>query len=381
MKKAVGYSRYSSASQSETSIEVQKNAIEEYCSQNGIELIKHYSDYAISGQSADARLQFLQMIQDISQGGIDFVVVYTRDRFSRSMKDFVKYLQIMKDVDCELKCANGDSDENNPSGKLSNWILMSLSQYYIENLKREVVRGLRYNAHHAIWNNKPPFGYDRDKTSGKLVINPIEAKAVKRIFILLSEGYKSPTIVKILYDEGYRRKDGTTIKHGVIDHILDNKTYIGEYKYCIKGTNPEEVIIPGGVPAIVEMELYENTIKEISKTKIKKKQNVIKTSSAFNNKLICGYTFKSLHKYVAKYDTEFNIPYEYYRVTNVKRGEKTCEQISAKLIENFVEILITKIILGERNKIQVIHFLKMYVENTKTYLYKLHNQLLDEKKN
>jgi len=93
------------------SITVQQEAIDNYCRNNGITLIRHYSDYAISGRSTEHRVEFLKMIDDISLlGNIDFVIVYTGDRFSRSMKDFVKYLQIMSEYKCSLKCVNGDSD-------------------------------------------------------------------------------------------------------------------------------------------------------------------------------------------------------------------------------------------------------------------------------
>ncbi len=63
MKKALGYERYSCQSQSETSIVVQKNAIENYCLKNNIRLIKHYSDYAISGKNADTRPEFKKELE------------------------------------------------------------------------------------------------------------------------------------------------------------------------------------------------------------------------------------------------------------------------------------------------------------------------------
>ena len=59
MKTAVGYERYSNLSQSEMSITVQQEAIDYYCRNNGITLIRHYSDYAISGRSTEHRVEFL----------------------------------------------------------------------------------------------------------------------------------------------------------------------------------------------------------------------------------------------------------------------------------------------------------------------------------
>lgn len=112
MKIAFGYERYSSLSQSETSIQVQKDAIERYCAENNIKLVAHYSDYAISGQEAENRPRFMRMISDLSGGAIDYIIVYTRDRFSRSMKDFVKYIGIMSEYACDFRCVNGEGEDN-----------------------------------------------------------------------------------------------------------------------------------------------------------------------------------------------------------------------------------------------------------------------------
>lgn len=124
-KKVVGYSRFSSINQSDSStILTQQNAIEEYCSNNNMILLSHYVDLALSGREAEHRIQFQEMIQDIKEGGIDAVIVYTRDRFSRSIKDFLKYLEIMEKYNCELICVNGNhSNPDSPSGKLSEWVL------------------------------------------------------------------------------------------------------------------------------------------------------------------------------------------------------------------------------------------------------------------
>lgn len=45
---------------------------------------------------------------------------------------------------CELICVNESYiDSDSTSGKLSEWIIMSIAQYYVENLARESLRGLK----------------------------------------------------------------------------------------------------------------------------------------------------------------------------------------------------------------------------------------------
>ncbi len=375
--KALGYERYSSLSQSEASIVVQKEAIEKYCEDNSITLVKHYSDYAISGRDALHRPEFLKMIDEISTGEYQFVIVYTRDRFSRSMKDFVKYLQIMSEYNCNLRCVNGDSEYETATSKLSSWILMSLSEYYSDNLKREVIRGLRYNAEHGIWNNKPPFGYDRNKETGKLVINETEAKAVRRIITLYANGYKTMTIMKMLYDEGYRRKDGSEIKTGLIWHILESRAYIGEYKYCIKSTN-DVYVIPNGVPAIIDTELYNKALETIKRNKRSKLKSNLDVG-IIDKKLRCGYSNRKLTRSLAKYDTKYDIKYEYFCCSSNIRGMRHCSEIPVRLLEDIVYLITGKILLGERNRKKVIDYFNMYFDIIRTNYIKINTDLVAEK--
>ena len=61
MKKAVFYGRYSSANQTEQSIEGQLHVCEKFAAENDIEITAHYIDRAMSATS-DKRPQFQQLV-------------------------------------------------------------------------------------------------------------------------------------------------------------------------------------------------------------------------------------------------------------------------------------------------------------------------------
>ena len=83
MKKVAFYGRYSSAMQTEQSIEGQRHVCEKYALQNGLQIVAEYVDRAISGTS-DKRPQFQQMISDSEKGEWECVLVYKLDRFARA---------------------------------------------------------------------------------------------------------------------------------------------------------------------------------------------------------------------------------------------------------------------------------------------------------
>ena len=77
------YARYSSDGQREESIEGQIRECTEYCERNGITVVRHYIDRALSAKT-DNRPDFQQMIKDSAKGLFDVIVVWKLDRFARN---------------------------------------------------------------------------------------------------------------------------------------------------------------------------------------------------------------------------------------------------------------------------------------------------------
>ena len=84
VKRAVIYARFSCSKQREASIDDQLRVCREWCDREGYEVVREYSDYAMSGRSDD-RPQFQEMIANAGES--DIVLVYMMDRFSRSEYD------------------------------------------------------------------------------------------------------------------------------------------------------------------------------------------------------------------------------------------------------------------------------------------------------
>ena len=78
---AVIYARYSSDNQREESIEGQIRECTAYAEKNGITIVKHYIDRAISAKT-DNRPEFQQMIKDSDKKLFDIVLVWIKKRSS-----------------------------------------------------------------------------------------------------------------------------------------------------------------------------------------------------------------------------------------------------------------------------------------------------------
>lgn len=87
LKTAVTYARFSSARQHETSIEAQRDAMAKWCAQRSVRIVQEYADRAASGTKTEGRDDFLQMLADLKQRRVDYVLVHKYDRFARNEND------------------------------------------------------------------------------------------------------------------------------------------------------------------------------------------------------------------------------------------------------------------------------------------------------
>ena len=101
---AVIYARYSSDNQREESIEGQIRECTSYAEKNGITVVRHYIDRAISAKT-DNRPQFQQMIKDSERKLFDIVLLWKLDRFARNRYDSARYKTQLKKNGVKLMSA------------------------------------------------------------------------------------------------------------------------------------------------------------------------------------------------------------------------------------------------------------------------------------
>ena len=102
MKTAVTYARFSSARQHETSIEAQRDAMAKWCAQRSVRIVQEYADRAASGTKTEGRDDFLQMLADLKQRRVDYVLVHKYDRFARNENDQYFYMAMIEQRGAKL---------------------------------------------------------------------------------------------------------------------------------------------------------------------------------------------------------------------------------------------------------------------------------------
>ena len=231
--KAVIYARYSSNSQREESIEGQIRDCTAYAERNGYMVIGAYADRAISG-TTDDRPEFQKMIKDSKRKQFDLVIVWKLDRFARNRYVSAKYKAQLRQNGVRVISAN-ETISDGAAGILTESILEGMAEWYSENLKENVIRGLSVNAEKCKWNGGTlPIGYVVDEEQ-HLQPNRLTAPYVVEAFKMYDEGYTLTQIRDHLNGKGLTNTKGRPLTYGSIQHMLSNRCFFPQknFSFCV----------------------------------------------------------------------------------------------------------------------------------------------------
>ena len=183
---AVIYARYSSDNQREESIEGQIRECTAYAEKNGITVVKHYIDRALSAKT-DNRPDFQQMIKDSEKRLFDIVLVWKLDRFARNRYDSAHYEYQLERNHVKLVSAT-EPISDSPAGIMVKSMLTGMAEYYSAELSEKVVRGMTENVLKGKYNGGTiPIGFKVDEEKF-FQIDPLKAPFVVEAFQRYNDG-------------------------------------------------------------------------------------------------------------------------------------------------------------------------------------------------
>ena len=325
--RAVIYARYSSSSQREESIEGQVKECAAYAERNGYTIIKTYADRAISG-TTDNRPQFQKMIEDSKRKPFDFIIVWKLDRFARNRYDSVKHKTQLKKLGIKVISAT-EAISSGADGILLESVLEGMAEWYSEDLKEKVVRGLTINAEKCKWNGGTlPLGYIVDQEQ-HLQPNPETAPYVLETFQMYDQGRTVTEIRDYLNGKGVTNTKGKPINYGTIQRMLSNRRYIGEYSF-------REIVVPNGIPALVPQDLFDRVQERLAKNQKAPARAKADEAYLLTTKLFCGHCGTAMNGESGK--SRNGTVHRYYKCHAVKKKLNDCKKKAVKKewIENLV---------------------------------------------
>ena len=249
------------------------------------------------------------MIEDCKARKIDMVITKSISRFARNTLDTLTYVRLLKDLGIEVFFEKENIKTLDSKGEVLLSILSSLAQDESRSISENSTWGIRrrFEQGKLHINHTKFLGYDKDK-NGNLVINPKQAKIVKRIYEDFLDGKGANRIARELENDGTLNWNGRAKWYeGSIRKMLTNekykgdallqKTYTVDFLSKKRADNTGEVpqyYVEDSHPAIIDKEMWEAVQLEMERRRNFALQYGIQkleyatTSNPFAGRVICG---------------------------------------------------------------------------------------------
>ena len=281
------YLRFSSERQKEQSIEGQLRDCIAYCKRKNYRIVAIYVDRATTARKdVEKRVHFQEMITASVHQTWKLVIVWKLDRFARNREDSAVFKMRLRRNGVKVESAT-EGISKNPEGIILEAVLEGIAEYYSADLSQKITRGMRESALkcHSIGGHVP-LGYKIE--DHKLVINPDTAHIVQEAFELYANGETVADICRMFNAKGYRTAKGAEFNRNSFKSMFRNRRYIGVYRY--KDFEKE-----GGVPPIINKDLFETVQKRLSANAEAPARGKAKVDYLLSGKLFCGHCGASMN--------------------------------------------------------------------------------------
>ena len=380
MTKAVLYARVSTKEQAEQgfSIEAQLAVLREYAEAHRLQIVREFVESESAGK--EGRKAFYDMVSLLRcDQSVKIVLVEKTDRLYRNFHDYV----LLEDLDLELHLVKEHeiiSKDSHSHAKLIHGIKVVMAKNYLDNLSEEVTKGQRQKAQQGQYpGGALPIGYNRNRLTKQIEIDPIRGPIIRQLFEMYSEGDKS---IDNLHEVAKKYlltypKSGRIMARSEIERILKKTFYTGKFTW-------NGVLYQGDHPPLVDPFLFEkvqNAFKKRSNGKfairdftfgrlitcgecghlvtaeIKKGKYVYYHCTGYGKKHRLQYIAESdLDRQFAQVVAQVSLPYDWYdylktcleqelrhRKIQIARERKRLESQQAKIQTDMRKTLQTKL--------------------------------------
>lgn len=338
---AICYYRYSSDAQRDVSIVQQKDAAHEYAEHHGYHIIKEYDDPAYSG-TRDDRPAFQLMLYEVEKLRPAYLILWKTDRLSRDRIDAVMAKKRLRE--CGVKIvyvAESIPDDDEATQILMESIYEAMAASFIVSHRKNVVRGMTYNAENAFYNGVKMLGYVGE-VDHKYEVDQATAPTVRRIFKEYIEGVPMQKICDSLNNAGQKTVRGNKFTVNSLRNILVNRAYIGEYKFG-------KTLIPDGMPRLIDDETFQKAQAKLEANKrggkgaIKKLHPEIEIEDYWlTGKICCGLCGGTMQGVSGT--SRSGSLYYYYSCINYRKHTCTLKYQRKELMEKIVLYILDDLI-------------------------------------
>lgn len=178
------------------SIPAQKERLTAYCKAQGWNDYKFYIDDGRSGRDME-RPKLKLLLDHVKQGKIKLLLVYRLDRFTRSVKDLHKMLELLNEYGCGFKSATEVYDTTTAMGRLFITIVAALAEWETDNMSERISMALEEKVSSGEHVGGIPYSFDRTEDE-KLVANPERSAVTLKMIEKIEAGWSVRQVANYL---------------------------------------------------------------------------------------------------------------------------------------------------------------------------------------
>jgi len=306
------------------SLDNQREAAEAYVksqAHEGWKLLRdRYDDGGFSGGSMD-RPALQKLLAAIREHRIDIVVVYKVDRLTRSLTDFARLVELFDQHGVSFVSVTQSFNTTSSMGRLTLNVLLSFAQFEREVTGERIRDKIAASKKKGIWvGGVVPMGYRVEDR--KLLVEEAEATTVRLIFERYLVLGSLPALQRELRQMGILTRQramasggtrgGVPLTNGPINHMLRNRTYLGEL-------NHRESSYPGEHAPIVDPTLFHAV-----QAKLTRNLHQRRSSRSHSDALLMGRLYDDRDNRMSPtYAVKTGLRYRYYVSTMLVQGRKS----------------------------------------------------------
>ena len=342
------------------SIQNQKSMLLAYVVERGWDLYKIYCDEDYSGADKN-RPEWNGLIADAKDKKFNIVLCKTQSRFSRDMEMIERYIH-GKFIEWGIRFVSivDNADTAVVGNKKSRQINGLINEWYLEDLSDNIRRTLDHKKQNGEWvGSFAPYGYMEDpKNRNHLVIDPVAADVVKKVFVMYLDGLGYISIAKKLNETGisnpstYKRDNGSKFKtkseritsnvwtNATIYQMIRREVYTGTLVQSVtenisyknkkrrKNSPNDWIRTPNAHEAIIDIETW-NAVQEKLKSK-KRAEKVTGEVHIFAGKIFCSICKNTMWK--MSYQLK-NGRYQYFKCRTRTNTDDLCDNASGMRLD------------------------------------------------
>jgi site-specific DNA recombinase len=359
------------------SIEAQLQELRDYAKQNGLFVIKEFTECQTAKEPG--RPIFNQMLSEIDKGNASGIISWNPDRLARNSIDGGRVIYLVDTGKIISLKFPTFWFEATPQGKFMLSVAFGQAKYYTDNLRENILRGIRQKLRRGEFPCKAPLGYFNEPRLRTIEPNQKTFALVKKTLELFASGEFSLTAIQAkMFSLGLVGKDGNKMALSSIQKILTKPFYYGVISY-------DGELYQGSHKPMISKETFDKiqvALQDHSKSRHKRTERELQFLG-FAKCGDCNYAITAERKFKPS-----GREYVYYRCTHksktkvcaerkfvreeelAKQIEDLCQKVS--LPDEWKEKYMLKVQEWEKEK---YHSLEVFAQNLKDKIQTIKTRL------